>query len=208
VQIPDRDVLVVHRSDGSGTTYVFTEYLAGVNASWKQQVGSGKSVDWPTGLGAKGNEGVAGQVKQTEGAVGYVEQVYAQQNGLPMAAIGNGSGQFVQPTLQSTAAAAEGAAANLPADSDFRISLVNAPGQQTYPITSWTYLLVPAHFEECGKARALAELARWTYSAEADAMASELGYSPVPPAVEQAVLAKWDSVTCGPNREPVGTAQG
>jgi len=208
VQIPSRDILVVHRSDGSGTTFVFTEYLAGANAAWKQQVGSGKSVDWPTGLGAKGNEGVAGQVKQTQGAIGYVEQVYAQQNQLPMAAIQNGAGQFVQPTLQTTAAAAEGAAANLPADTDFRISLVNAAGQQTYPITSWTYLLVPSHFEDCTKGKALAELARWTYSSEGDALASDLGYSPVPPAVEQAVLRKWGSVTCGPNNEPVAQAQG
>jgi phosphate transport system substrate-binding protein len=204
VALPGRDILVVHRSDGSGTTYVFTEYLAAVSPSWKQAIGAGKSVDWPTGLGAKGNEGVAGQVKQTEGAIGYVEQVYAQQNGLPMAAIRNRDGQFTQPTVAAAAAAAEAAAASLPADTDFRISLIDKPGAQTYPITSWTYLLVPSHFEDCGKAKSLAKLARWTYTPEADAMASELGYAPVPAAVEQAVAAKWATVTCGAANEPVG----
>jgi phosphate transport system substrate-binding protein len=206
VQIPAGDILVVHRSDGSGTTYVFTEFLAAVSPTWRSSVGSGKSVDWPTGLGAKGNEGVAGQIKQTEGAIGYVEQVYAQQNGLSMAALKNAAGQFTQPTVAAAAAAAEAAAAGLSGDADLRISLINKPGAQTYPITSWTYLLVPSHYEDCGKARALAELARWTYSPEADAMASELGYAPVPAAVEQAVLAKWESITCGPNNEPVGKA--
>jgi phosphate transport system substrate-binding protein len=197
---------VVHRSDGSGTTYVFTEFLAAVSPSWRQQVGMGKSVDWPSGLGAKGNEGIAGQVKQTEGAIGYVEQVFAEQTGLPMAAIRNAAGQFTQPTVAAAAAAAEAAAGSLPADTDFKVSLIDKAGASTYPITSWTYLLVPSHFEDCGKARALARLARWTYSAEADAMASELGYAPVPAAVEQAVLAKWGSITCGAGREPLGNA--
>lgn len=203
VQLPASDILVVHRSDGSGTSFVFTEYLSAASPSWKSSVGSGKSVKWPTGLGAKGNEGVAGQVKQTQGAIGYVEQVYAQQNQLPMAAIQNAGGQFVQPSLAATAAAAEQAASSLPADTDFKISLIDKPGAQTYPITSWTYLLVPSHFQDCAKARALADLSKWSYSAEADSMASALGYSPVPTVVEQAVLKKWGTVTCGPNNQPL-----
>ena len=203
VQLPDRDILVVHRTDGSGTTYVFTEYLAAVSPTWRQRVGAGKSVDWPTGLGGKGNEGVAGQLKQTEGAIGYVEQVYAQQNDLPSAAIQNQAGQFVQPTLEATAAAADAAAAGLPQDTDFRVSLINAPGAQTYPIAAWTYLLVPSNMPDCAKARALAELVAWAYSDEGDAMASELGYTPLPESVEALVLAKWQGMTCGPEGQPV-----
>ena len=203
VSLPARDILVVYRTDGSGTTYVFTEYLSAISPAWKQKVGIGKSVKWAVGLGAKGNEGVTGQVKQTEGAIGYVEQVYAQQTGLPMAAVQNSAGQFVQPTLEATTAAAAGAAEGLQPGTDFRVSIVNAAGAQAYPISAWTYLLVPSKIQDCAKGKALAELARWAYSDEGDAMARELGYAPIPENVEQLALAKWRSVTCGPSSEPV-----
>lgn len=203
VQLPARDIIVVHRSDGSGTTYVFTEYLSDVSPQWEQRVGTGKAVSWPTGLGAKGNEGVAGQIRQTEGTIGYIEQVYADQNNLATASVRNVAGEFTAPTLEATAAAAAGAAAGLPDDTDFRVSIVNAEGAGVYPIAAWTYLLVPSHIDDCGKARALGALGQWVYGDEADAMASELGYAPVPENVERLALAQWETVTCGEAREPV-----
>lgn len=203
VALPARDIIVVHRSDGSGTTYVFTEYLSAVGPRWREAVGTGKAVSWPTGLGAKGNEGVAGQIKQTVGSVGYVEQVYAEQNDLAVAAIANSAGAFVAPTIEATAAAAQGAADALGEDTDFRVSIVDPAGAGAYPIASWTYLLVPEHLEDCRKGRALAELGQWMYSDDADAMASELGYSPVPENVERLALERWGTVTCGPDRAPV-----
>lgn len=206
VQLPDRDILVVHRSDGSGTTFVFSEYLSAVSPSWQQRVGTGKQLSWPVGLGAKGNEGVAGQVKQTEGAIGYVEDVYAQQNQLSTAAIRNQAGQFVQPSVEATTAAAEGAAEGLTPQSELTVSLVNAQGAQAYPISTWTYLLLRPQMEDCTKARAVAELVQWMLT-EGDAQATQLGYAPLPVNVEEVALQKLRTVTCGPNNEPVlGTA--
>jgi phosphate transport system substrate-binding protein len=206
VQLPDRDILVVHRSDGSGTTFVFSEYLSAVSPQWQQRVGTGKQLNWPVGLGAKGNEGVAGQVKQTEGAIGYVEDVYAQQNKLSTAALQNQAGQFVQPSVEATIAAAEGAAQNLTPQSELTVSLVNAQGEQAYPISTWTYLLLRPQMADCGKARAVASLVRWMLT-EGDAQASQLGYAPLPANVEEIALQKLETVTCGPNNEPVlGTA--
>lgn len=202
VALPDRDILPVYRTDGSGTTYVFTEYLSDVSPAWQQRIGTGKSVQWPVGLGAKGNEGVAGQVRQTEGAIGYVELAYAGQTGLSTAAIQNRSGNFVAPSVEATTAAAAGISDQLGADSDFRLSIVNPAGAGAYPLSSWTYLLVPSQMEDCGKARALAGLVRWSLE-EGDAQARELDYAPLPDAVQQKVLAKLATVTCGPNREPV-----
>lgn len=202
-QLPARDIIVVHRSDGSGTTYVFTEYLSAVSPAWRERVGTGKAVDWPSGLGAKGNEGVAGQIRQTPGTVGYIEQVYAEQNQLATAQIRNAAGEFTSPDLEPTAAAAAGAAAELPADTDFRISIVNAEGEGVYPIAAWTYLLVAEHMEDCGRARALAQLGQWMYGEDADVMARDLGYAPVPENVERLALEQWSTVTCGPDREPV-----
>lgn len=203
VQLPGRDIIVVHRSDGSGTTYVFTEYLSAVSPAWLQRVGTGKAVDWPTGLGAKGNEGVAGQIRQTGGTIGYIEQVYAEQNDLATVAVQNAAGEFTAPTLAATAAAAADIAAELPADTDFRVSIVNAAGAGAYPIAAWTYLLVPDHMQDCGRARALAALGRWAYGEEADLMARDLGYAPVPENVERLALQQWQTVTCGPGNEPV-----
>lgn len=201
VQLPATDVIPVHRTDGSGTTYIFTEYLAAVSPQWKQGVGVGKTVNWPAGLGGKGNEGVTGQVKQTPGAVGYVELAYAREGNLPTAALRNAAGQFVQPSVEATTAAA--ANLRLGPDGDLRASLVNLPGAETYPIVAWTYLLVPPHMQDCTKARALAGLVRWSLT-EGAATARELHYAPLPDAVRAPALAAMDGVTCGPNKERVG----
>lgn len=204
--LPDRDILVVHRSDGSGTTYVFTDYLSAVSPTWAERIGTGKSVDWPVGLGAKGNEGVTGQVEQTPGSIGYVEQAYAQQNDLPMAAILNSSGEFVQPTLAATTAAAAGAASQLSGDTDFRVSIVNPAGAASYPISAWTYLLVPPNIPTCEKARALADLYQWALT-DGSATAQEIGYAPLPDNVRELALDRWQQVTCGEDRQPVLGAQ-
>ncbi len=140
VKLPDADIAPIHRSDGSGTTNIFTDYLSSVSPEWKSKVGVGTSVNWPTGIGAKGNEGVAGQVKQLPNAVGYVELAYAEQNKLPYANVQNKAGAFVEPSLKSTTAAMAGAAANMPAD--LRASIVNAAGADAYPISGFTWLLV------------------------------------------------------------------
>lgn len=202
VALPDQDVIPVYRTDGSGTTYVFTDYLGAVSPEWKQAVGVGKSVRWPEGLGAKGNEGVTGAIKQTPGSVGYVELAYATQNQLPAAALRNSGGQFVQPTVESTAAAGENLGTQIQQNPDFRVSLVNLPGAQTYPITAWTYLLVPPHVEDCAKANAIAGLVRWSL-AQGDQYARDLHYAPLPEAVEQQVLGQLGKLTCGPNRQAV-----
>lgn len=201
VALPATDILPVYRTDGSGTTYVFTDYLATVSPAWLQGVGRGKSVRWPAGLGAKGNEGVTGQVRQTPGAIGYVELAYAMQSGLPVAAIRNAAGQFVQPSPEATSAAASEIGPLLQQHPDFRLSIVNAPGAQAYPIASFTYLLIPQNVEDCEKARAMVEMVRWALT-EGGPMARELHYAPLPDAVREPVLAKVQGVTCGADRRP------
>ena len=203
--LPATDILPVYRTDGSGTTYVFTDYLATVSPGWLQGVGRGKSVRWPAGLGAKGNEGVTGQVRQTPGAIGYVELAYAMQSGLPVAAVRNAAGAFVQPTTDATSAAAGEIGPLLAQHPDFRMSIVNAPGAAAYPISSFTYLLIPSHVEECGKARAMVEMVRWAL-AEGGQMARDLHYAPLPDAVRGPVLQKVGGVTCGPDRRPAAGA--
>jgi phosphate transport system substrate-binding protein len=204
VALPDEAILPVYRTDGSGTTYVFTDYLSAVSPEWKQVVGAGKSVKWPTGLGAKGNEGVTGQVRQTPGSVGYVELAYALQNELPVAALRNQAGQFVAPSVAATTAAAADMGAQLQQHPDFRISVVNAPGAQAYPISSPTFLLIPQQIDDCDKARALVELVRWALT-EGGQMASELHYAPLPESLRAPVLQKVGTVTCGPNRQPAAS---
>ncbi|MDQ3556235.1 MAG: substrate-binding domain-containing protein, partial [Gemmatimonadota bacterium] len=142
-------------------------------------------------------------VRQTEGAVGYVEQVFARQNNLPMAAIRNQTGQFVQPAIEATVAAASGVMDRVEQQGDFRISIVNAPDPAAYPIASWTYLLIPPHMDDCGRARALRDVVQWALS-EGDAAARELHYAPLPDAVSTRVLERLGTVTCGPAREPLG----
>lgn len=204
VTLPGSNIAVVHRSDGSGTTFVFTDYLAQVSPEWKAGPGTGKSVHWPGGLGAKGNEGVAGAVKQTAGSIGYVELAYAMQNQLAMAALRNQSGAYVSPTVEATAAAAAGVAERV-AGGDFRVSLNNAAGAGTYPIATWTYLLVPPHWSDCGKAQAFVSLVDWALTQGADA-ARQLHYAPLPDQVREGVRQKLGTVTCGANNQPVKPA--
>ena len=179
VKLPPNDILVVHRSDGSGTTYIFSDYLAAVSPAWKQAVGKGKELRWPIGLGGKGNDGVAGQVKQTPGAIGYVELAYAKQNRLPAAAIRNAAGRFVLPSAESATAAAAGAAQALPRNTDYRISIVDAPGEGAYPISSFTWLLVYRDMPDSGKASKLRDFLRWAFES-GEQEAAKLDYAPLP----------------------------
>ena len=183
VNLPDEDILVVHRSDGSGTTFIFTDYLSKVSPEWQSRVGAATSVSWPTGLGGKGNEGVTQQVKQTPGTIGYVELIYAISNGLPYADVQNAAGNFVEPTLNSVSAAA--ASANLGPDTDFRVSITNAPGEAAYPIASFTWLLVRPENPDTAEARLIHDFLTWMISPEAQRMAADLHYAPLPmPVIE------------------------
>lgn len=155
VALPSTDVIVIHRADGSGTTYIFSDYLATVSSTWLSTVGRGQTLNWPVGLGGKGSEGVTGQVKQLPGAIGYVELSYAKKNNLPVALVRNSAGSWVAPTLESVTAAAAGAAAKLPANTDYRISIVNAPGKDAYPISSFTWILLYEHPPNAAKGKAL-----------------------------------------------------
>jgi phosphate transport system substrate-binding protein len=184
VNLPDQDIIVVHRSDGSGTTFIFTDYLSKITGQWKSQVGKATSVQWPTGLGGKGNEGVTQLVKQTEGAIGYVELIYAISNNLPYAWLKNAEGAFVEPTLKSVSAAAAGA--ELGPETDFRVSITNAGGKESYPISSFTWLLVQRQPRDSVKARLLHAFLTWMLEPEAQRMAADLHYSPLPvPLIEQ-----------------------
>jgi len=185
VKLPDTAITVVHRSDGSGTTNIFTDYLSKVSPAWKAGVGMGKSVKWPTGLGAKGNEGVTGIVKQTPGAIGYVELAYANQNKLPMAELKNTDGAFVKPTMEGTSVAAAGV--EMPAD--FRVSITDAAGKTAYPIASFTYLLVPGDLSDAAKGNAVVEFLWWAVH-DGQKFAEPLDYAPLPSAVVEKVSAK------------------
>ena len=179
LKLPASDILVAHRSDGSGTSYIFTDYLTTVSSAWATGPGKGKDVKWPVGLGGKGNEGVTGIVKQTPGAIGYVELAYAKQNKLPYALIKNATGQFVAPTIESVTAAAAGAARSLPPTTDFRVSIVNAPGKEAYPISSFTWILVYANQTDATKGKKLVDFLRWAFNS-GEAAASSLDYAPLP----------------------------
>jgi phosphate transport system substrate-binding protein len=185
VNLPNVDLIVVHRSDGSGTTYVFTDYLQKLSREWKDKVGAATSVSWPIGLGGKGNEGVTQQVKQVEGAVGYVELVYAVSNGLPYAQVKNAAGTFSEPSLATVTAAA--GSAKLGKDTDFRVSITNAPGKDAYPISSFTWLLVKADNKDGGKAKLIKDFLTWMTSDEAQKMAEDLHYAPLPAEVRTLV---------------------
>ncbi|HNV74419.1 MAG TPA: phosphate ABC transporter substrate-binding protein PstS [Gemmatimonadaceae bacterium] len=196
VALPAKDILVVHRSDGSGTTYIFTDYLTTVSKAWAAGPGKGKSVQWPVGLGGKGNEGVAGAVKQTPGTIGYVELAYANQNKLPTAHIKNAMGEYVQPTIASITAAGEGASAALGADSDYRVSIVNAPGAGAYPISSFTWLLVYEKQADAAKGQKLVDFMKWMY-ADGQQSASALDYAPLPAALATQLAARLSSIQIG-----------
>jgi phosphate transport system substrate-binding protein len=198
---PDRDIIPVHRSDGSGTTYVFTDYLGTVSPAWRNRVGTGNAVRWPTGLGARGNEGVTGQVRQAPGGIGYVEQVFARQNNLPMAEVLNPRGEFVSPSIAATTAAAAGLSARV-VDDDFRLSIVNADAEGAYPISSWTYLLIAPHMRDCGRASALLEVIRWALlEGEQDVL--DLNYAPLSGEMRVLALNALKRVTCGADNLPV-----
>jgi phosphate transport system substrate-binding protein len=178
VALPAEDILVVHRSDGSGTSYIFTDFLSKVSPDWKSKVGRATSVEWPVGLGGKGNEGVTQQVKQSEGAIGYVELIYALSNGLPAAEVRNGAGQFVSATLKSVTAAAEGTP--LGPNTDFRVSITNAAGAESYPIASFTWLLIHPKGPTPPKNQAIRGFLAWMLEPAAQRMAADLHYAPLP----------------------------
>jgi len=193
VQLPATDILVVHRSDGSGTTYVFSDYLAAVSPAWATKPGKGKELQWPVGLGAKGNEGVTGQVKQAPGAIGYTELAYATQNKLSMASIRNANGDFVAPSIESVTAAAAGAAAKLGPTTDYRVSIVNAPGAGVYPISSFTWILAYSRQANPAKGKKLTDFLRWALG-EGQGMEAALDYAPLPEAMRTALLTRIDSI--------------
>ncbi|HEX2778506.1 MAG TPA: phosphate ABC transporter substrate-binding protein PstS [Gemmatimonadaceae bacterium] len=186
VALPDADVLVVHRSDGSGTSFIFTDYLTSVSPAWAAGPGKGKEVQWPVGIGAKGNEGVAGQVSQIAGAIGYVELAYANQNKLAVAQLRNAAGNFVAPSTQSVTAAAAGVAKTLPANTDYRISIVNAPGKDAYPISSFTWILVYRNMADATKAKKLNDFLRWAIH-DGQKLGPALDYAPLPANVVKAL---------------------
>jgi phosphate transport system substrate-binding protein len=186
VKFPDQDIVVVHRSDGSGTTFVWTDYLSKVSPEWKSKVGSNTSVKWPVGLGGKGNEGVAGVVRQQPGAIGYVELIYALQNNITFGTVKNAAGHFVKASLDSTTAAAA-SVKDMPAD--FRVSITNAGGKNTYPIASFTYLLVPTQWQDQTKKTAMVNFLTWMLN-DGEPMAAQLNYAPVPKLVAERERAR------------------
>jgi phosphate transport system substrate-binding protein len=192
VNLPNVDLIVVHRSDGSGTSFIFTDFLNKNSREWRDKVGAASSVNWPVGLGGKGNEGVTQQVKQVEGAIGYVELIYALSNDLPYAVIRNTTGAFVEPSLASVTAAA--ASARWAPDTDFRVSITNAPGATSYPISSFTWLLVRGDNPDAAKGRLIKDFLAWMISPEAQQMASELKYAPLPAEVATLVRTRLQSL--------------
>jgi phosphate transport system substrate-binding protein len=181
VNFPDKDIIVIHRSDGSGTTFIWTDYLSKVSSDWKNEVGSGTSVKWPIGLGGKGNEGVAGSIRQLQGSIGYVELIYAVQNNIPFGSIKNAAGVFLKASLEGVTAAAA-SAPKMPAD--FRVSITNAPGKDAYPISSFTWLLIPQQSKDAAKGKILADFLNWMVT-DGQKMTNALSYSSLPDAVVQ-----------------------
>ena len=179
IKLPATDIVVVHRSDGSGTTGIFTDYLAKVSPAWEKKVGRGNSVQWPTGLGVAQNAGVAGLVKQTPGSIGYVELIYAVQNKMGYASVKNAAGKFVKPSFEGVTAAAAGMK-EMP--EDFRVSIANGPGDKTYPISSFTWMLIPSQISDPAKKKAITEFLTWMLT-EGQKDAQALSYAPLPPAV-------------------------
>jgi phosphate transport system substrate-binding protein len=176
VNFPDKDIIVVHRSDGSGTTFIWTDYLSKVSPEWKSQVGSDTSVKWPVGLGNKGNEGVSGLIRQMSGSIGYVELIYAVQNNIPYGSVRNSAGNFVRASLESVSAAAASAPKMPP---DFRVSITNAPGKDAYPIASFTWLLIPVPSKDPAKGKILSDFLNWMVT-DGQKMTAALSYAPLP----------------------------
>jgi phosphate transport system substrate-binding protein len=191
VNLPGNDIVVVHRSDGSGTTYIWTDYLSKVSDEWKNKVGKGTSVNWPVGLGGKGNEGVAGLVKQTPNAFGYIELIYAVQNKMPYGKVKNSSGTFIKADLAGVTAAAAGAAKDMP--DDFRVSITNAPGKTAYPISSFTWLLIPAKFSDSSKRDAMKGFIKWMLT-EGQNQTEALSYAKLPKEVVSKEMKSLNSI--------------
>ena len=180
VSLPGKSIVVVHRSDGSGTTFVFTDYLSKVSPDWKSKVGSNTSVSWPVGIGGKGNEGVAGLIRQMDGGIGYVELIYALQNHITYGPVKNSSGNFVKASLESTTAAAASAKMS---GMDFRVSITNAPGKDAYPISTFTYLLIPTQWKDQTKKAAVTDFLHWMLE-QGQTMTTQLDYAPLPDALK------------------------
>ena len=189
VKLPDTEIVVVHRSDGSGTTYIWVDYLSSVSKEWETKVGRGTSVQWPAGLGGKGNEGVAGQVKQLPGTVGYVELAYAKQNKLPYADVKNAAGKYITPSIQSITEAL--GAAKIP--DDFRFSMVNPPGEKAYPIAGATWLLVYEQQKDATKGKKLVEFLNWAIT-QGEGMTSALDYAALPENLQKRVLERIKTI--------------
>ncbi len=184
VNLPGKDIVVVHRSDGSGTTYIFTDYLSKVSPEWKNSVSKGTSVNWKVGMGGKGNEGVAGYIRNIQGSIGYVELIYALQNKITYGSVKNAAGNFIKASLDSTTAAA--ADAQIPAD--YRVSITNAPGKNAYPIASFTWLLIPQQSKDANKGRILREFVKWM-ATDGQKFTTQLSYAPLPKNVVDKILA-------------------
>jgi phosphate transport system substrate-binding protein len=183
VSLPNQTIIVVHRSDGSGTTYIFTDYLSKVSSEWANGPGRGTSVKWPVGLGGKGNEGVAGMIRQMQGGIGYIELIYAVQNKIDYGLVKNPAGTFVKASLESVTAAAA-SVKSMPAD--FRVSITNAPGKDAYPVSSFTWLLIPEKSKEAAKGKILADFLTWMVD-DGQKMTAELTYAPLPGSVAEKV---------------------
>ena len=191
VNLPAADIVVVHRSDGSGTTFIWTDYLSKVSEEWKSKVSKGTSVNWPVGLGGKGNEGVTGLIKQTPNSIGYVELIYAVQNNIPYGAVKNSSGNLVKADLASVSAAAAGAAKEMP--NDFRVSITNAPGKNAYPISSFTWLLIPQKFQDAEKRDAIKGFLKWMLS-DGQNSVETLSYAKLPKEVVEKEKKAIDNI--------------
>jgi len=185
VKFPDKSIVVVHRSDGSGTTFIFTDYLSKVSKEWEATVGKGTSPKWPVGLGGKGNEGVAGQIRQLEGSIGYIELIYAVENKITYGAVKNAAGNFVKASLDGVTEAAA-SVKNMPAD--FRVSITDAPGKMAYPISSFTWLLIPEQAQDPKKGKIIADFLVWMLN-DGQKMTSQLSYAPLPASVVEKVKA-------------------
>jgi phosphate transport system substrate-binding protein len=183
VTLPNQPIIVIHRSDGSGTTFIFTDYLSKVSKEWESTVGKGTSVKWPIGLGGKGNEGVAGQVRQLQGSIGYVELIYAVQNNIAYGSVKNAAGEFLKATL---AGVTEAAASVKSMPADFRVSITNAPGKTAYPISSFTWLLIPVQAKNANNGKILADFLNWMVN-DGQKMAAPLSYAPLPDSVAEKV---------------------
>jgi len=185
VKLPNQSIIVVHRSDGSGTTYIWTDYLSKVSKEWESTVGKGTSVKWPVGLGGKGNEGVAGQIRQLPGSIGYIELIYAVENKITFGSVQNAAGNFVKASLEGVTEAAA-SVKNMPAD--FRVSITNAPGKTAYPISSFTWLLIPVQSKDAAKGKIITDFLNWMLT-DGQKMTAQLSYAPLPNSVDEKVKA-------------------